>query len=444
MSDSKNEAAWRLLFEKYPIDEAINKDGYYTIRASDINEFREARLMTKFDHRFQLPATLSDRKLSILPISRGSYVLSKIETFENFTECADIAFEEFTLPLHIESIDFSTITSESLAINCAYVSQILADFTQDENLLPTVSGRMSSRSFDFRIRKVEEEKSFLHVNVQNAQVEIDGGYEGVGSLNLIEAKNSLSSDFLIRQLYYPYRLWENRIRKTVRPIFLVYTNGVFHFREYRFCDPADYSSIVLVREKKYRLKDRSEQMLNMEALQKILHTVRIADEPTDVPFPQADSFERIINLCEILYNNTDEDYSKEALSSNYDFKEQESFDMRQVDYYTNAAIYLGFVRKTKTENGMIFELTDLGRSLFGTESIVERQLKFIQAILSHSAFNRTLALYLQKVEAPTKEEVVQIMKESRLYNVNSESTFRRRASTILSWIEWILETIDRE
>jgi len=443
MSDSKNEAAWTQLFEKYKIDEIISKTGQCILRASEINEFREARLMTKFDHRFQVPDVLSERKLSILPISRGSYVLSPIEIFENFTENPNIEIAEFTIPPHIESIDFSTITSESLAINCAYVSHILADFTQDENLLPTVSGRMSSQTFDFKIKKVGNENSYLRVNVQNAQVEIDGGYEGTVSLNLIEAKNSLSSDFLIRQLYYPYRLWNNRMHKTVRPIFLVYTNGIFHLREYRFCDSNCYNSIALVREKKYRLKNRSEQMLNMEALQKILHTVPIVDEPA-VPFPQADSFERVINLCEILYNNTEEDYTKEALSCNYDFKEQESFDMRQVDYYTNAAIYLGFVQKVETADGMIFELTDSGRSLFKLEGIVERQLKFFRAILSHRAFNESLALYLQKAEEPAKEEIIGIMKKSDLYNINSESTFRRRASTVLSWINWILGTIEQE
>lgn len=443
MNDSKNEAAWRQLFEKYHIDEAINKDGSYILRASDINKFREARLMTKFDHRFQLPATLSERKLSILPISRGSYVLSHIETFENFTENTEGAVEEFMIPSHIESIDFSTITSESLAINCAYVAGILSDFTQDENLLPTVSGRMSSQSFDFKIKKVGAENSFLSVGVQNAQVEIDGGYEGNASLNLIEAKNTLSSDFLIRQLYYPYRLWNSRMHKTVRPLFLVYTNGIFLFREYRFCDPDNYNSIELVREKKYRLKERSEQILNIEVLQKILHTLPIVDEPT-VPFPQADSFERIINLCEILYNNTEEDYTKEALSNSYDFKEQDSFAMRQIDYYTNAAIYLGFVQKVETADGTVFRLTDSGLSLFGLGSIVERQLKFIRAILSHRVFNESLVLYLQKGEKPSKDEVIQIMQESALYKINSESTFGRRASTILSWIEWILGAIDRE
>lgn len=444
MSDSKNENAWNQLFVRYNIEDEINRNGQYIIKSKDINTFREARLMTKFDHRFQLPKALSNRHLSILPVSRGSYVISDIETFESFTENPNLDITEVTIPSYIESLDFSTITSEALAINCAYASQILADFTQDENLIPTVSGRMSSHMFDFTIQKVGKNNSFLYVNVQNAQIEIDGGYEGISALNLIEAKNSLYSDFLIRQLYYPYRLWQGKIEKKVRPIFLTYTNGIFHLREYRFSDPLKYNSIVLVKEKKYRLKDFSEQMLNIEMIQNLSRTVPIVEEPTTVPFPQADSFERIINFCEILYNNTGEAYTKEDLSVNYDFKERDSFEMRQVDYYTNAAIYLGFVKKVDVNDKQVFELTDAGDALFGTNSIVERQVKFIKTILAHGVFNKTLALYLQKAEKPTKDEIVEIMKESHLYKVNSESTFRRRASTVLSWVDWILGVVENE
>ena len=245
-------------------------------------------------------------------------------------------------------------------------------------------------------------------------------------------------------MYYPYRLWQGRIMKKIRPIFLTYTNGIFHLREYQFNELCNYNSIVLIKEKKYRLKDTSEQLLNIETIQEILKSISIVDEPTNVPFPQADSFERIINFCEILYNNIDEDYTKEALSCNYDFKEKDSFDMRQVDYYTNAAIYLNLVKKSQVNDKTVFELTDVGLSLFKTGSIVERQLKFIKSILAHRAFNRTLALYIQKAEEPTKDEIVRIMKTSNLYNINSETTFRRRASTVLSWVNWILGIIEEE
>jgi hypothetical protein len=53
-----------------------------------------------------------------------------------------------------------------------------------------------------------------------------------------------------------------------------------------------------------------------------------------------------------------------------------------------------------------------------------------------------LKLYFDKGNTPSKEEVVKIMKSSKLYNIDSEQTYRRRASTVLSWTNWILELIE--
>lgn len=71
MSKSKNDFAWEKIFEKHKILDKILKDGHIEITATKINEFREARLMTKFDHKSQLPKLFADNKLSILPTSRG-------------------------------------------------------------------------------------------------------------------------------------------------------------------------------------------------------------------------------------------------------------------------------------------------------------------------------------------------------------------------------------
>src|SRR5690606_7447824 len=135
----------------------------------------------------------------------------------------------------------------------------------------------------------------------------------------------------IRQLYYPYKLWSNKIQKQVRPVFLTYTNGVFHLREYAFADISNYNSLVLVKHKKYAIQDGA---FNIEDLEEILNRAVLVAEP-DIPFPQADSFERIINLCELL---SQKDFlSKEDITVNYDF------DSRQTDYYLNAAKYLGLI-----------------------------------------------------------------------------------------------------
>ena len=149
--------------------------------------------MTKFDHRSNLPILFEENNLSILPITRGSYVIANFEAYHDF-ELPITEINKVVAPDFIHSIDFENITSEATAINVAYLSGILADFIGEETLLPTVNGRMSSDRFDFNIyNKVSSQMQ--NIAVVNSQIEIDGGYEGFDSLTLIEAKNSLSTDF---------------------------------------------------------------------------------------------------------------------------------------------------------------------------------------------------------------------------------------------------------
>ena len=427
MSKPRNDLAWEKIFDKYKILGEILKNGYVKISATKINEFREARLMTKFDHKSQLPKLFVDNNLSILPISRGEYVIGTFETFCDFNS-DNIEVSSIEFPTFLESLDYRDITSEATSINCAFVSKILHDFISEENLFPTVSGRMSSSSFKFDINTAN---GLFNINVDNSQIEIDGGYEGDNSLTLIEAKNYISDDFLVRQLFYPFKLWSEKINKKVRPIFLTYSNGIFHLREYEFANINHYNSLVLVKHKKYVIQEGA---FNFEILSEIIDKTDVVKEP-EIPFPQADNFERVINLCELL--NQKEFLVKEEITQNYDF------DSRQTDYYSNAGKYLGLIETGKdpiTQQIGCF-LTSKGKHMFNL-NLVDRQKEFIKLIVSHYAFRNTLKLSLEKGDIPDKEIIVEMMKYTKLYNVNSDSTYFRRASTIIGWINWILNQIE--
>ena len=421
MTETKNDIAWSQIFEKYAVLEEIKKNGVYKISSMQINEFREARLMAKFDHRKNLPKIFKENKLSILPISRGDYLISQFEAYENL-EDKETEIIRISFPTHIESIDYENITSESAALSCAYVSGILADFVEEE-ILPTVSGRMSSGKFDFNIRS--KSGTYMQIAVDNAQVEIDGGYEGLETFSLIEAKNSLSDDFIIRQLYYPYRLWKNKVSKKIKPIFMTYSNGIFTFYEYEFQDPEHYNSLILVKQKKYSIEDTE---INLNDILEVYNRTSVVEEP-EIPFPQADSFKRIINLCELL---NERGLTRDEITENYDF------DPRQTNYYTDAGRYLGLIKKRKEGNEVIFSLTNEGQRLFKLK-YKPRQLKFVELIFSHKVFREVFELWLKYSDAPNKREIVNIMKHNNLYNIESESTYERRASTVSGWINWILE-----
>ena len=67
------EEKWEALFEKYRIREEVAAHGCFPITADQIREFKEPRLMTKFDTRESLPKVFG--RLGILPVTRGKYVI---------------------------------------------------------------------------------------------------------------------------------------------------------------------------------------------------------------------------------------------------------------------------------------------------------------------------------------------------------------------------------
>lgn len=422
--ETKNDLAWKLIFNKYDIINSIKKDGAFKIQSNTINEYRESRLMTKFDHQTQLPKIFKDNNLSIIPISRNEYLIGNFKTHHSFEPTTDNKIIYKQPLISLESLDYNDIRSESTAINCAFIADILQDFTNEPTLFHTISGRMSSSNFNFQIDTDHEN---YNVEVNNSQIEIDGGFEGDNSLILIEAKNYLSDDFIIRQLYYPYKLWISLVNKKVRPIFLSYSNGIFHLREYEFQDNNLYNSIKLKQYKKYSIIN---EFINTEVILDIINNTDTINEP-QIPFPQADNFERIINLCELLkQENT---LSKNYITQNY------NFDPRQSDYYSNAGKYLGLIENA--DNSHKLKLSQKGIDILNYP-INKRQLEFIKSIICHKVFKDSLSLYLKKGEPPTKMEIIDIMKHSNLYKIKSEETYHRRSSTILSWINWIIELID--
>lgn len=422
---TQNDVAWETLFSKHDILNQIDMHGQFMISASQIKEYREPRLMAKFDHNINLPHIFADNNLAILPISRGDYVISNFEAYQPF-ETLDETITRATLPTHIQSLDPNNVPSEAIAINCALASGMLADFLGEETLYSTVSGRMGSGQFEFGIHN-SKSGSMSSVKVNNSQIEIDAALEGIETLALLEAKRDLSADFLVRQLYYPFRVWQSRVSKKVKPIFLVYSNGIYSLYEYEFQIPDVYNSLVLVKHKNYSIEDTDIELSDLMDIAAQIST--FASEPR-ISFPQADAFQRVINICELLES---QELSRDDVTEEY------AFDIRQTNYYTDAARYLGLVNKQKEGRKPVYSLSDFGRRVMKL-NYKQRQLALCKCILEHRVFYEVFSL-CQSGSVPDRNTIVQIMKQSNLYKVESESTYIRRASTISGWINWMLDLI---
>ena len=139
---SKNDRAWERIFQEEHVLDNIEQDGYFYISSERINKEREARLMAKFDHQFQLPKIFKENNLSIQPTSRGRYIIGSFSSYFSLPECkisSDIKYVEFLS--HIKTIVPNTISSESSAILCAYLSGMLEEILEEKNAL-TVFGRI--------------------------------------------------------------------------------------------------------------------------------------------------------------------------------------------------------------------------------------------------------------------------------------------------------------
>ncbi len=382
--------------------------------------------MTKFDHKVNLPQIFRDNHLSILPDSRGTYVIGCFDTYQTVKSDTTLQPFEFPFPSSIETIDYTDLYSEVSALLCAYNAGILADVLSEDVRL-TVFGRMSTSQFQYQVKSVLD-NNLYSVRVDNAQCEIDGGFEGETKFAIIEAKNYTADDFLIRQLYYPYRLWRGKTSKEVIPIFMSYSNDIFTFYVYKFLDDACYNSIELVTQKSYQIAPES---ITLDDVHTIFQSSQIQPESLAVPFPQADTFTRVVDLLGLLY---EKDLSQSEITQSY------QFNIRQTQYYADAAIYLDMVQKFKDKGMVSYSLTSLGRSILEKKP-KKKYLAIVKQILQHEAFHKALARYFAIGERPSHLDVIQIMQSAKLNLGSGTTTIPRRAQTVLGWNDWILSLL---
>lgn len=419
MSTLKNDIAWQQIEDKYHFVDQIKAEGIFKITASQIKEYREPRLMTKFDHLNQLPQIFRDNNLSILPDKRGSYLIGRFDTFESVEDGFTEKIRHFEKPSFIASIDSGAgtrITSEAVALNAAFSSGIISDFLEEELLFPTISGRQSSGAFEYAIISLDGNP--INISVENAQIEIDAGYESPDCLTLVEAKLHLSDDFMLRQLYYPFRTWSQILDKRIRLVYLVYANRTFFLCEYCFDDQHIYNSARLIKKARYSIESTR---ISFDEIIEVHSKAKIKPEP-QTPFPQADSMERVINLCERLDFRA---YESSEIYEAYDFTS------RQADYYGKAAEYLGLVKKSATST---WDLDNDGISFLGLD-FHDGRLFICEKLFEHRPFYEAFKILCESGEIPSKRCAAELIRQHT--NCKSVTTSERRASTLRGWLKWV-------
>lgn len=430
MADKTNDA-WKKFLAAHPqVVETIEGGDVCEVSAEDIKAFREPRLMTKHDSRDSVPRALSAMGANVLSASRRSYYLGRFDVFERFPDMSGIRPDFCALPPY-ETLDIEHISSESNAINALVLSHILDDFLGESEVVQTFNGRMGTGCFGFDI---DVDGTTGHLNVKQAQLEIDAGFECDNSVIIMEAKNVIHQDFNVRQLYYPFRRYRELVDKPIRLVFSQYTNLTYNLFEYRFADPDDFGSIQLLKKAAYTFEDdrvTADDVARVWRKTGVLYSDKYeCGQPA--PFPQADRIDRIFALLEFLSDKPDGATTAEIV-------EFMGLVERQASYYPSAGVYLRLFERPR--NGLTV-LTGRAVELVGLKSRRDRLLMFAVCIFEHRIFHDLYGMALNSGTIPTKSAIERQMSELQVLGGDSSSTRSRRALTVSAWLKWLFDLPD--
>ena len=252
-----NHEPWNSIFSKFKINEHNFDKEPYIITAKEIKEAtkhftktteREVRVLCKQDRRQDRPNVFRENGLFILPVKNGIYALIKGEGYVDIPEITEkTTIYNSSLGFHL---DTSLVgNSEMQHLDFAYASSLIRTFLGDDSLVLTIRGRKYTPAFEFNIGSQK-------IKVKSVQTEVDAGYEGRNRVVLIEAKNSVSKNTIIRQLYYPFRQWQTYTKKEVNTLFFEKRGNEYLLWEFGFEDVMDYNSIYLIKSQKFEIVEK--------------------------------------------------------------------------------------------------------------------------------------------------------------------------------------------
>lgn len=372
---------------------------------------REPRLMTKFDTRESRPEAL--RGVTILPVTNGEYALLAGDGYADVPLCHSASYKSFSQRARtLASLPWQAgPSSESQAIDMAHASGLLDEFFGDETRL-TVRGRLRTPPFDLAF---DAASGPVPLHVDGVQVEVDAGFEG-GTLHLVEAKLGTRTNFHVRQLYYPLRMWRALLpEKPVAAAFLSWSNRCLSLRRYEF-DPLErYHALRLSAAVDYYLDEPQP----LPSLSEVLAATREEKLPEGMPFPQADDLRRVIDIVDAV---------AQGVSSHEDLARHYEFDVRQAQYYGNAAAFLGLV--TRTASG--FELDETSAD-FARLPRPDRLALLLRRVASLPIFREVIERLVTGGALESSDVVAELIEQKA--GLRGQTTLRR-ARTVLAWVRW--------
>ena len=384
----------------------LSKDLHF-IDASEIKKITglEPRNMAKIDFSKDLPPVFKRNRYFLLPVENGRYAIVRGEGFHQLEGVPSVS--SFTSRLSFTLTTANRGQGEMQYLDYAFNSGAFEAIMNVGPLYQSIRGRGFSKAFRFRVCENT-------LAIRSVQIEVDSGFESESAVVLVEAKVRTPEDFIIRQLYYPYRHFQLiSPRKTIIPVFFTYDPGfsAYTFWIYRFRVLEDYNSIELERSQSLRIITPSALRLSDICPKGIVQYQEL--------IPQANDLDKVI---ELVFKVSEGRNDYQQIAAHF------AFDRRQSSYYREAAEALGLVR-SKTGK---YILTKIGEELVSLPT-ENRHLFIVSLLADFHLIKRSLDI-IESEDILTKRHVMDLIHKSSSL---SGTTISRRADSLFAWLKWI-------
>ncbi len=381
------------------------------VRSEDIKRIsqEEPRLMASMHEEQALPSIFREYGVFLLPVSTEEYVIVHGRGYHELENPGPPMKVEGRYPFRMAMLGYGS--GENRYLLQAFHSGLLKTFSRTPLLCDSAGGKMRTGDFDFRV------DGSPTIAVRGAQMEVDKVYESPDDLLLFEAKPSWRRNFLIRQLYYPYRVALGLTSKNVRAFFMIadQREETYNLWEYAWKDPFDYQQIELIRKGSYIIEEMTPPIETFASIE---------PERGVGIVPQANDLQKVADFPRLVRRGVD---TAKKWSEFY------RIAVRQASYYRQAAEAFGLVHSA----GGVYALTEDGRRYVGMDS--QRSSDYLaERLLRIPLLNAVFQLVLRSEGAGVDKNRIAwlIAKSSRL----TGTTPLRRADTVFSYFKWMAMT----
>lgn len=403
---NKIETAWEQIFAAKKFDITSNVH-YITANEMKAISGHEPRLLAKMDSSKDVPAIMKRHGYFLLPVSNGVYAIVRGDGFHNLEYTNQVQNFESKIKFNLSTMNRNT--SEMQYLDYSAMSGLIEHVVNRGTLYPSIRGREGSGSFSFRIGEQQ-------LNVNKAQIEVDLGLEGRDCIVLLEAKSRKVDDFIIRQLYYPYRRFLNLDKnKKIIPVFFTYDARTesYNLSVYEFTGLEEYNSINLLTTASYTIST---------PLSLTLSDISPLGVQYSEVIPQANDPDKIL---ELVFKVSEGMNDARQIAQYFQFME------RQSSYYREAAEALGLVRFGGDRK---YELTEAGAKLVALDT-QDRNIYFAKVMSNFKLIREILDALIEGNDVSRSDIEHRIEVDGRL----SGATIPRRASSLFAWLKWIAD-----